>query len=49
VLEELAAGRRPDMSPAVHLWLSRRGLVDHERELCIPVLGAYMRDELSLQ
>ena len=48
-LEELAAGRRPEMLPAAQRWLSRRGLVDHEGALCIPVLGAYMRDELSLQ
>ncbi|HEY1495000.1 MAG TPA: hypothetical protein VGF49_10680 [Candidatus Solibacter sp.] len=27
---------------------SRRGLVDHEGALCIPVLGTFMRDELDL-
>ncbi len=48
-LEELAAGRRASMAPAVQRWLSRRGLVDHEGALCIPVLGTFMRDELSLQ
>ena len=47
-LEELAAGRRATMSPAVQRWLSRRGLVDHEGTLCIPVLGTFMRDELDL-
>ncbi len=47
-LEELAAGRRAEMSPSVQRWLSRRGLVDHEGALCIPVLGTFMRDELDL-
>jgi len=48
-LEELAAGRRAEMSPPVQRWLSRRGLVDHEGMLCIPVLGTFMRDELDLR
>jgi len=37
VLEELAAGRRPDMLPPVRRWLLRRGLIDDEGVLCIPV------------
>ncbi|MCX6627473.1 MAG: ATP-binding protein, partial [Candidatus Solibacter sp.] len=48
-LEDLAAGRHPDLPPAVRRWLTRRGLVDDEGALCIPVLGAFMRDELGLQ
>jgi serine/threonine protein kinase len=48
-LEELAVGRRAEMSAPVLRWLSRRGLVDHEGTLCIPVLGTFMRDELDLR
>jgi serine/threonine protein kinase len=49
VLEELACGRKPPLQPAIKRWLERRGLVDDQGNLAIPVLGAFMKEELGLQ
>ena len=49
ILEQLAAGREPIMAATVEHWLIRRGLLTNERKLCIPALGAFMREELGLQ
>jgi hypothetical protein len=47
-LEELASGRSPAMPIDARRWLMRRGLVTEDGSLAIPVLGAFMRDELGL-
>src|SRR5262249_37073235 len=49
VLEQLACGQKPSIDAATNRWLSRRGLVDDQGNLAIPVLGSFMKDELGLQ
>ncbi len=48
VLEQLAVGKKPDFELATRRWLTRRGLVDHQGDLAIPLLGSFMREELGL-
>jgi serine/threonine protein kinase len=47
-LEELARGGKPEIPRTISRWLGRRGLLSEQGDLAIPVLGAFMREELGL-
>jgi hypothetical protein len=46
-LESLARGNRPAISGPARRWLERRCLIDDQGALRIPVLGAFLRQELE--
>jgi serine/threonine protein kinase len=48
ILEQLAKGQTPAMTPSIHRWLVRRELLTDERDLRIPVLGTFIRQEFGL-
>ncbi|MGC4049163.1 MAG: protein kinase [Paludibaculum sp.] len=48
-LEKLAADEKPEYTPPVRQWLCRRGLIDDEGKLKIPVLATFMRSDLGME
>jgi hypothetical protein len=47
-LEALARGESPSLTAATRRWLERRWLIDEHGHLRIPVLGAFIREELGI-
>jgi hypothetical protein len=46
-LGDLAAGRAPDLTQRTRVWLRRRGLLAEDGRIGIPILGAWMREEVD--